>query len=139
MRDVLNAHEGGLPIVFCSCIGPRNDEYVASEEMAPPTAMRPNFLINRTHPTHFKSKLGESGGFLERLRGLRTNASYMCHGDLDNAEVLDIGNPAQIGRQHATLLDRHTHINILGGCCGNAHRHIDEISKASGEQFKSAA
>ena len=61
MRDVLNAHEGALLIVFSDCIGPRNDEYVASEEMAPPTAMRPNFLINRTHPTHFKSKLGESG------------------------------------------------------------------------------
>lgn len=137
--DVLNTHEGALLIVISDCISPRNDEYVASEEMAPPTAMRPNFLINRTHPTHFKSKLGESGGFLGRLRGLRTNASYMCHEELDNAEVLDIGNPAQIGRQHAALLDRNTHINILGGWCGNAHRRIEEISKASREQFKSAA
>tara|TARA_Y100001933_G_scaffold260558_1_gene312849 strand:- start:780 stop:1241 length:462 start_codon:yes stop_codon:yes gene_type:complete len=38
MRDVLNAHEGRLPIVFCSCIGPRNEEYVASEEIAPTDA-----------------------------------------------------------------------------------------------------
>ena len=38
MRDVLNAHEGALPIVISGCIGPRNDEYVASEEMAPTDA-----------------------------------------------------------------------------------------------------
>ena len=38
MRDVLNAREGGLPIVIYGCIGPRNDEYVASEEMAPTDA-----------------------------------------------------------------------------------------------------
>tara|TARA_Y100001968_G_C18949550_1_gene522534 strand:- start:36 stop:290 length:255 start_codon:yes stop_codon:yes gene_type:complete len=38
MRDVLNAHEGALPIVISGCIGRRNDEYVASEEMAPTDA-----------------------------------------------------------------------------------------------------
>ena len=101
--------------------------------------MRPSFLINCTHPKHFESKLGESGRFLERLRGLRTDASYKCHEELDNAEELYIGNPAQISRQHVALLDRHTHINILGGCYGNAHWQIEEISKASREQFKSAA
>tara|TARA_B100000459_G_scaffold142712_1_gene103578 strand:+ start:979 stop:1182 length:204 start_codon:yes stop_codon:yes gene_type:complete len=38
MRDVPNAHKGALPIVISGCIGPRNDKYVASEEMAPTDA-----------------------------------------------------------------------------------------------------
>tara|TARA_B100000676_G_scaffold75321_1_gene74973 strand:+ start:214 stop:405 length:192 start_codon:yes stop_codon:yes gene_type:complete len=63
----------------------------------------------------------------------------LCNEELDNAEELDIGNLAQIGRQHAALLNRHTHINILRGCCGSAHRHIEEISKASRIRFKPAA
>lgn len=97
------------------------------------------FMINCAHPSHFDDTLREGGNSLERLRGLRANASCMSHEELDNSEELDVGNPHELGRQHADLLDRYPHINILGGCCGTDHRHLEEISKAGREQFKSAA
>ena len=33
--------------------------------------------------------------------------------------------------QHAQLRRRNPHINVLGGCCGTDHRHIEQIAKAS--------
>ena len=43
---------------------------------------------------------------------------------------LDDGNPLELGAQYGDLLRRHPHINVLGGCCGTDHRHIEEIARA---------
>lgn len=97
------------------------------------------FMINCAHPTHFQDTLREGGTTLHRLRGLRANASCMSHEELDNAEELDVGNPKELGHQHEDLMYEYPHINILGGCCGTDHRHIEEISKAGRRKFKTAA
>lgn len=67
---------------------------------------------------------------MKRLRGLRANASRKSHAELDNSPELDIGNPQQLGEDYADLLRRLPHINVLGGCCGTDHRHIEAISMA---------
>ena len=36
-------------------------------------------MINCAHPTHFMDALVPSGAWLERLRGVRANASKMSH------------------------------------------------------------
>jgi methionine synthase I (cobalamin-dependent) len=54
----------------------------------------------------------------------------MSHAELDNAPELDIGDPQELGGQYADLLRRFPHINVLGGCCGTDHRHVDCISTA---------
>jgi len=36
----------------------------------------------------------------------------------------------ELGGQYADLLSRHPQINVLGGCCGTDHRHIEEIARA---------
>jgi len=88
------------------------------------------FMINCAHPTHFSGVLDEDGSWKERIRGLRANASKMSHAELDEAEELDAGNPDELASDYLALRSRLPNLNVVGGCCGTDHRHIDAISKA---------
>lgn len=86
--------------------------------------------INCAHPTHYEEAITTGEAWVSRIRSLRSNASAMSHSELDEAEELDDGNPVELGDQHRQLRQAVSHINILGGCCGTDHRHIEETSKA---------
>jgi S-methylmethionine-dependent homocysteine/selenocysteine methylase len=73
--------------------------------------------------------------WVERIRGIRANASAKSHAELDEAPELDEGNPVEFGLQYAKLKCRFKHLNVLGGCCGTDHRHIHEIGKACASLF----
>jgi S-methylmethionine-dependent homocysteine/selenocysteine methylase len=88
------------------------------------------YMINCAHPSHFASVLDSGAAWIERVRGLRANASRLSHAELDNAPELDIGNPLKLGEDYAGLLRRLPHINVLGGCCGTDHRHVAAIGEA---------
>jgi S-methylmethionine-dependent homocysteine/selenocysteine methylase len=88
------------------------------------------YMINCAHPTHFDHVLDAGGAWVKRMRGLRANSSRLSHTELDNAPELDIGDPQELGGQYADLRRRFPHINVLGGCCGTDHRHVDCISTA---------
>jgi S-methylmethionine-dependent homocysteine/selenocysteine methylase len=88
------------------------------------------YMINCAHPTHFERVLDRDAAWLTRLRGLRANSSRHSHAELDNATELDTGNPEELGAQYGDLLRRFPHINVLGGCCGTDHRHVERISLA---------
>jgi S-methylmethionine-dependent homocysteine/selenocysteine methylase len=87
-------------------------------------------MINCAHPTHFEGVLDPRASWMKRLRGLRANSSRRSHAELDNATELDAGNPAELGEQYSGLLRRFPHINVLGGCCGTDHRHVERIGSA---------
>jgi S-methylmethionine-dependent homocysteine/selenocysteine methylase len=87
------------------------------------------YMINCAYPTHFESILSYDEPWLNRLRGLRANASTKSHAELDLATELDDGNPAELGSQYRKLMKRLKHLNVLGGCGGTDHRHIQEIAK----------
>lgn len=87
------------------------------------------FMINCAHPSHFSSALRAGEPWVERIRGLRVNASAKSHAELDQATELDAGNPVDLGRECAALHRALTQINVLGGCCGTDERHIAEIAK----------
>jgi S-methylmethionine-dependent homocysteine/selenocysteine methylase len=88
------------------------------------------YMVNCAHPTHFEDTLVPGESWVKRIRGIRANASTKSHAELDEAEELDAGNPLELGRQYRELTDRFHHLNILGGCCGTDHRHVEEICKA---------
>jgi S-methylmethionine-dependent homocysteine/selenocysteine methylase len=88
------------------------------------------FMINCAHPTHFASALAEDGGWRTRIRGLRANASRMSHAELDEAEELDAGDPADLAARYVALGERLPELTILGGCCGTDARHIAAIASA---------
>ena len=87
------------------------------------------FMINCAHPTHFADVLEPGAPALERIRGLRANASTMSHAELDEAEELDAGDPVDLARRYAELRQRLPNLNVVGGCCGTDHRHIREICR----------
>jgi len=88
------------------------------------------YMINCAHPGHFENVLVEGGPWLERIKGLRANASAKSHAELDEAEELDDGDPLEFGKQYRRLREKLPQLNVLGGCCGTDHRHILEICKA---------
>jgi S-methylmethionine-dependent homocysteine/selenocysteine methylase len=87
------------------------------------------FQINCAHPTHFADVLEPGAPSLERIRGLRANASTMSHAELDEAEELDAGDPVDLARRYGELRERLPNLNVVGGCCGTDHRHIREICR----------
>jgi len=89
------------------------------------------YMINCAHPDHFRHVLESGEPWLQRLRGLRANASRMSHEELDNSEELDDGNPVELGGLFGALRRRNPQINVVGGCCGTDHRHIEHICRDS--------
>ncbi|MFY9488643.1 MAG: homocysteine S-methyltransferase family protein [Solirubrobacterales bacterium] len=88
------------------------------------------YMINCAHPEHFDGIFDAASEETDRIHGLRANASRMSHAELDESEVLDFGNPAELGAQYAALRERFPAINVLGGCCGTDVRHIRAIAEA---------
>jgi S-methylmethionine-dependent homocysteine/selenocysteine methylase len=97
------------------------------------------FMINCAHPTHFAGTLIAGEQWISRIRGLRANASTCSHAELDEATVLDDGDPAAFGEQYRELRERFRHINVLGGCCGTDHRHLERILQAMPARIKECA
>lgn len=87
------------------------------------------YMINCAHPDHFGGAL--DGDWVARIRGIRANASRCSHAELDEAEELDAGDPAELGVLYAGLCKRFPQFTVLGGCCGTDHRHVGEIARAT--------
>lgn len=88
------------------------------------------FMVNCAHPDHFASALDASSPIMQRIQGIRANASRMSHEELDEADELDDGNPDELAAQYADLRKKFPSINVLGGCCGTDARHIAAIAHA---------
>jgi S-methylmethionine-dependent homocysteine/selenocysteine methylase len=88
------------------------------------------YMINCAHPTHFESVLDDGGDWVGRIRALRANASTRSHEELDEAEDLDDGDPQDLGARYAGLREKLPALNVVGGCCGTDHRHVNEICSA---------
>lgn len=88
------------------------------------------YMINCAHPHHFADVLATDEPWLERIRGIRANASSKSHAELNESADVDEGNPEELGSQYHEILDKLPHINVLGGCCGTDDRHIEAICKA---------
>jgi S-methylmethionine-dependent homocysteine/selenocysteine methylase len=85
------------------------------------------YMINCAHPTHFEAVLEPGAAWVKRIGGLRANASTKSHAELDEATELDEGDPHDLGKRHAALRSKLPNVNVLGGCCGTDHRHVDSI------------
>lgn len=89
------------------------------------------YMINCAHPSHFTNTLDSGESWLERIGGVRANASKKSHAELDFSVTLDEGDPIELAQEHNSLLKRLKNLNVLGGCCGTDHRHIEEICKVA--------
>jgi homocysteine S-methyltransferase len=93
------------------------------------------YMINCAHPTHFEGVLDAGAPWVGRIRGLRANASRQSHAELNESPTLDTGDPVALGREYAALRRRLPRLNVMGGCCGTDHRHVEQIATASAPLF----
>lgn len=61
---------------------------------------------------------------MERIRGVRSNASARSHAELDEAEALDEGDLDVLVPSHRELEQRLQALEVVGGCCGTDARHV---------------
>lgn len=86
------------------------------------------YMVNCAHTEHFRGALKRGEPWLERIGGVRANASRLSHAELDQAETLDDGDPLEFGAEHAMLARLLPNLKVVGGCCGSDHRHIGCVS-----------
>jgi len=87
------------------------------------------FMVNCAHPLHFRHVFDVREPWMDRIRGVRANSSMRSHAELDNSTELDAGNPTGLAEQCSELKRLLPSLNIVGGCCGTDHRHIEEIAR----------
>jgi len=86
------------------------------------------YMINCAHPEHFQFAVNTHEMWVNRIRGVRANASKMSHAELNECEDLDDGDPLELAQNYSELLmNQLKGVNVVGGCCGTDHRHIDHI------------
>ena len=85
------------------------------------------FQVNCAHPVHVAAALAEPGGWRERIRGVRYNASTRSHAELDEAPDLDEGDIGLLADRHQQLAGDLPALAIVGGCCGTDARHVGAL------------
>jgi homocysteine S-methyltransferase len=129
------AEAAGLPVIVSFSLtkdarlnsGPSLDEAVTAVDAA--TDEAPLFyMINCNHPVDFSPALDAPGDWINRLQGIRANASSLDHGMLCKLGHLEEGDPEELGGQFADIARRFPHMNVFGGCCGTDREHLDQIA-----------
>lgn len=86
------------------------------------------YSINCSHPVEYEPAI-EPGDWINRVRGVRPNASKMEKIALCQIGHLEEGDPVELGELCGDLAKRYPHMDIWGGCCGTWDIHLDEIAK----------
>jgi S-methylmethionine-dependent homocysteine/selenocysteine methylase len=92
------------------------------------------YMINCAHPSHFERAL--DGAWVHKVRGVRANASRMSHAQLNDSVELDAGDPAELASDYERLKARLPNLNVMGGCCGTDHRHVEQIVRRCAPLFE---
>jgi S-methylmethionine-dependent homocysteine/selenocysteine methylase len=88
------------------------------------------YMINCAHPEHFEGTLIGDGSWLQRIQGIRANASNKSHAELDECETLDDGDPHELAQSYSDFSKNLKQLNVFGGCCGTDHRHVEAICQS---------
>jgi len=86
------------------------------------------YLINCSHPVEYEPAL-VPGDWIDRVRGVRPNASKMEKIALCQIGHLEEGDPVELGELCGDLARHYPHMDIWGGCCGTWSTHLDEMAK----------
>jgi homocysteine S-methyltransferase len=126
----------GLPVVISFTVetdgrlpsGQRFVEAVAQVDGATESAPA-YYMLNCAHPTHFIAELRDRHPSMDRIQGIRANASRLSHAELDIATEVDRGDIAELADLY-TQLARSLDLRAVGGCCGTDDEHVAAIAGA---------
>ena len=85
------------------------------------------YMINCAHPTHFETRSMPASPGSSGCAALRANASTRSHAELEARHRSRRRRSGGARPQYADLRRRFRHFNVLGGCCGTDHRHVEQI------------
>jgi homocysteine S-methyltransferase len=88
------------------------------------------FMINCAHPAHFSDAVRAGGAWVQRIGGVRANASKLSHAELDESEGLHSSDPAELAQEHRALRSHMPALELVGGCCGTDVSHVRAIADA---------
>lgn len=88
------------------------------------------YMVNCAHPDHFGDLFDPAQDWVQRIGGIRANASRLSHAELDQSTELDDGDPEEFGALYADLATRLPALRVIGGCCGTDHRHVGAAGAA---------
>jgi len=103
----------------------------AIQQVDESVATRPiYYMVNCAHPTHFMQEMqkGKNAPWVQRIKGIRANASCKSHQELDEATELDRGNLEELGEAYEQLKKNFSQLNVFGGCCGTDDEHVREMA-----------
>jgi homocysteine S-methyltransferase len=137
------ARAAGLPIAISFTVetdgrlpsGPTIADAISTVDA---TAAPDYCLINCAHPSHIRAglsqpgTLSQPGPWIDRIIGIRANASLKSHAELDAAEDLDEGDIGALATAQAGLTAALPALTILGGCCGTDYRHVAALWDTTG-------
>ena len=154
-RVLAMVRRGVLPFIVClaaavaagcgrsageSGSGTRGDVALArdsdvTEAVVPRNATLETILRSEQLPPELSAPLVTAVREVFNPRHIRANQPYRITRTLDGlfreqATELDIGDPVDLGRRYVELRRKLPHINVLGGCCGTDHRHVEQIAFA---------
>lgn len=96
------------------------------------------YAVNCVHPSVFehgiRREINHSESIKNRLVGFQANTSSKSPEELDGLDYLDTTAPAEFA-ESMLALHQNFGIQILGGCCGTDHRHIEEIANRICNQY----
>ena len=87
------------------------------------------YMVNCAHPTHFAAELDPAQKWVQRIGGIRANASRLSHAELDEATELDRGDITELGMFYGELTSALS-LRVVGGCCGTDDEHLRTIHRA---------
>lgn len=87
-----------------------------------------HYMINCAHPSHYLQPVLRGGDWLQRIGGLRSNASVMSHAELDDSTELDQGDLNEFLSLHNLIRGRLPNLKVIGGCCGTDCKHIEGLA-----------
>src|SRR5690606_7309784 len=88
------------------------------------------YMINCAHPQHFAQHLKSRDPRVARIRGIRANASMRSHAEMRLAGTPDSGDRHALAAGYLDLCQRLPGLQVLGGCCGTDHTHLEVICQA---------
>jgi homocysteine S-methyltransferase len=103
------------------------------DQIAPPD----RYMVNCAHTSHIVRAIADGGDWLDRIWGVRPNASALSHEQLDASDELDEGDPEMLTAELGSLRQRLPSLALIGGCCGTDARHIARFWKIDEQRVNS--
>lgn len=89
------------------------------------------YIFNCVNPKYILNffKENKNKKWIERVKGIKPNASEKTHEELDKLVELDSGNPDKLANNCSEIKKICKNVNIFGGCCGTNIGHLEKIYK----------